>query len=191
MSTIFHFNDDENINNNDDLSVDIDDLYEKNKHLELRKIEIYNKILIKIHNKIKLQSRINKNDQWCWYQIPTMLIGVPEYTFEVCINYIYDKLKKNGFSVNFYKPNLLLISWKDWVPEYVRSQIYSKLGKKIDSYGNIIESDKNEEEENNNNNNKEGSTNKHVTFKSINDVSELTNKIYNTKVIEKLDKINK
>lgn len=188
MSTIFHFNDDENNNNDDDLSVDIDDLYEKNKHLELRKIEIYNKILLKIHNKIKLQSRINKNDQWCWYQIPTMLIGVPEYTFEVCINYIYDKLKKNGFSVNFYKPNLLLISWKDWVPEYVRSQIYNKLGKKIDSYGNIIESDKKEEEENNNN---AGYSNKQVTFKSINDVSELTNKIYNTKVIEKLDKINK
>ena len=116
-----------------------------------------------------------------------MLIGVPEYNFEVCINYIYDKLKNNGFSINFYKPNLLLISWKDWVPEYVRSQIYSKLGKKIDSYGNIIESDKNEEEENNN---KDVSTKKHVTFKSINDVSELTNKIYNTKVIEKLDKIN-
>ena len=46
-----------------------------------------------------------------------MLIGVPEYRFIVCINYIYDKLKSNGFSVNFYKPNLLLISWKDWVPE--------------------------------------------------------------------------
>ena len=188
MSTIFHFNDDE-INDDQDLNVDIDDLYEKNKELELRKIEIYNKILLKIHNKIKLQSRINKNDQWCWYQIPTMLLGVPEYRFVVCINYIYDKLKNNGFSVNFYKPNLLLISWKDWVPEYVRNQIYNKLGKKIDSYGNIIEPEKNEEEENNNK--VDNSNKKQVTFKSINDVSELTNKIYNTKVIEKLDKINK
>ena len=35
------------------------------------------------------------------------------------------------------------------------------------------------------------SNKKHVTFKSINDVSELTNKVYNTKIIEKLDKINK
>ena len=43
MSTIFHFNDDE-INNDKDLSVDIDDLYKKNKDQELRKIEIYNKI---------------------------------------------------------------------------------------------------------------------------------------------------
>ena len=150
MSTIFHFDNDEINNNNDNLSVDIDNLYEKNKELELRKIEIYNKILLKIHNKIKLQSRITKNDQWCWYQIPTMLIGVPEYRFNVCINYIYDKLKTNGFSVNCYKPNLLLISWKDWVPEYVRIQIYNKLGKKIDSYGNIIEPEKAEEESNNN-----------------------------------------
>ena len=46
MSTIFHFNDDE-INDDQDLNVDIDDLYEKNKELELRKIQIYNKILLK------------------------------------------------------------------------------------------------------------------------------------------------
>ena len=78
MSTIFHFNNDE-IDANEDISVDIDDLYEKNKQKELKKLEIYNKMLLKIHNKIKIQSRINKNNQWCWYQIPTMMLGVPEY----------------------------------------------------------------------------------------------------------------
>ena len=92
----------------------------------------------------------------------------------------------NGFSVNFYK-QFIINFLKDWVPEYVRNQIYNKLGKKIDSYGNIIEPEKNEEEENNNVDN---SNKKQVTFKSINDVSELTNKIYNTSY-EKLDKINK
>ena len=137
----------------------------------------------------KLQSRINKNDQWCWYQIPTMMIGVPEYNFLVCINFIIDKLKTNGFSVNFYKPNLLLISWKDWVPEYVRKEIYNKLGKNIDSYGNLINSEKDDNDDNNSST--ENSNKKQVTFKSIKDVSELTSKVYNTKFIEKLDKINK
>ena len=33
MSTIFHFNNDE-IDANDDISIDIDDLYEKNKQQE-------------------------------------------------------------------------------------------------------------------------------------------------------------
>ena len=188
MSTIFNFNNDE-IDANDDISIDIDDLYEKNKQQELKKLEIYNKMLLKIHNKIKIQSRINKNDQWCWYQIPTMMIGVPEYNFLVCINFIIDKLKTNGFSVNFYKPNLLLISWKDWVPEYVRKEIYNKLGKNIDSYGNLINSEKDDNDDNNSST--ENSNKKQVTFKSIKDVSELTSKVYNTKFIEKLDKINK
>ena len=187
MSTIFHFNNDE-IDANGDISVDIDDLYEKNKQQELKKLEIYNKLLLKIHNKIKIQSRIHKNDQWCWYQIPTMMLGVPEYNFPVCINFIIDKLKNNGFSVNFYRPNLLLISWKDWVPEYVRKEIYNKLGKNIDSYGNLINSENGDD---NKTDTTENSNKKQVTFKSINDVSELTNKVYNTKIIEKLDKINK
>lgn len=190
MSSIFHFSNDEKILSND-ISVDIDELYEKQKTSDLKKLEIYNKILNKIHNKIKIQARLCKNEQWCWYQIPSVLIGVPEYNFITCINFIIEKLNDNGFLVNFYKPNLLLISWKDWIPEYVREQIYFKLGKKIDSHGNILK-DENKDENHNKDTEKNSENNykKSVTFKSVNDVVGLSNKVYDIKVIEKLDKIN-
>lgn len=185
MSTIFHFNDDKD--NYED--IDINELYEQHKKNELRKLEIYNKILCKIHNKIKVTSRINKLEQWCWYQVPSVLIGVPEYNFNTCINYLIDKLSNNGFSINYYKPNLLLISWKHWIPEYVRDEVFKKLGKKIDNFGNVIPND---EEDNKEKNNEENSNKKHVTFKSTTDYEELNNKnVYNIKVIEKLNKINK
>jgi len=53
----------------------------------------------------------------------------------------------------------------------------------------LINSEKDDNDDNNSST--ENSNKKQVTFKSINDVSELTSKVYNTKFIEKLDKINK
>ena len=51
-----------------------------------------------------------------------------------------DKLKDNGFYIRYTHPNLLLISWKHWVPSYVRNELKKKTGIIIDEYGNKIDS---------------------------------------------------
>jgi hypothetical protein len=53
-----------------------------------------------------------------------------------------DKLQSNGFYVKYTHPNLLLISWKHWIPGYVRSEIKKKMNVSIDGYGNVIEDKK-------------------------------------------------
>jgi hypothetical protein len=138
MDTIFTLGDE----NDEQVKLNLDELYERKQQHDLNTLSIYNKILSRIHNKIKVLARQHINDQHCWYTIPEMIIGVPRYDHSDCTAYIIDKLRDNGFVVCYTHPNLLFISWKSWVPNYVRAEIKKKTGIHIDGYGNKV--DKNE-----------------------------------------------
>jgi hypothetical protein len=135
METVFTLGDaDENINT----KINLDELYEKKQQQNLHIISIYNRILSRIHTKIKTISKKHNSDQVCWYIVPEMIIGINKYDNAECIAYIIDKLKENGFHVLYTHPNMLFISWKHWVPSYVRQEIKKKTGYNIDGYGNPI-----------------------------------------------------
>jgi len=119
--------------------INIDDLYESKKKNNLTRLDIYNKLLIKIHTKIKTASRLRNNENFCSYIMPEVLIGYPNYNFEECLVFIVDKLQNDGFLTRYIHPNLLLISWNHWVPMYVRDEIKKKTGKQVTCYGEIIE----------------------------------------------------
>ena len=135
MDTIFTLGDEQDENT----KLNLDDLYERKKQYDLNTLSTYNKILSRVHNKIKVVSRQHVNDQHCWYTIPEMIIGIPRYDHGACTAYIIDKLRDNGFVVHYTHPNLLFISWKHWVPSYVRSEVKKKTGIVIDGQGNKIE----------------------------------------------------
>ena len=132
MDTIFTLGDepDENV------KVNLDDLYERKKQHDLNTLSIYNRILNRIHGRIKTVSRQQISDQFCWFIIPEMIIGVPRYDHEACTAFILAKLQENGFIVRYTHPNMLLLSWKHWVPAYVRNEYKKKTGLVIDGYGN-------------------------------------------------------
>jgi len=132
MSNIFVL---ENIDNISE-KINIDDLYEKKKQYDLSKVEVFNKILNNIHKRIKMTSRQKIDEQFCWYVVPEIIIGVPKFDQAMCIAYLIDKLKENGFFVRYIHPNTFFISWNHWVPSYVRSEIKKKTGVVIDEYGN-------------------------------------------------------
>ena len=140
MSNIF------SLGNMDDFTeqINLDDLYEKKREHDLSKLEIFNKLLNRIHTKIKLTSRQKIDEQFCWFVVPEMMIGVPKYNHSDCVAYLVDKLQTNGFFVKYTHPNLLLISWKHWIPGYVRTEIKKKSNISIDGYGNIIQEKKEE-----------------------------------------------
>lgn len=179
MSTVFHLNDLDNFEGD----LDLDELYIKKQEADAKKLETYNKILHRIHKKIKYTSNICKTEPWCWFQVPTILIGVPDYNYKVCIEFVLQKLRENGFLVQLMIPNILLISWKDWVPTHVRSEIHRRLGHKIDGFGNILEKEKTNEEESKTNNNKDD-------FKSITDYKSIKTNVYDKSFFDKLNKIN-
>ena len=119
--------------------INIDDLYESKKKNNLTRLDIYNKLLIKIHAKIKMASRLRNNENFCSYIMPEVLIGYPNYNFEECLVFIIDKLQNDGFLTRYIHPNLLLISWNHWVPMYVRDEIKKKTGKQVSCYGELLE----------------------------------------------------
>jgi hypothetical protein len=115
--------------------LNIDDLYEKKRQQDLSKLALYNKILNRIHVRIQTVSKQRVNEQFCWYVVPEIMIGVPRYDQAACIAYLMDKLKDNGFNVRYIHPNTLFISWLHWVPSYVRNELKKKTGIVINEYG--------------------------------------------------------
>lgn len=126
--------------------LNIDDLYEKKRQQDLNKLELFNKLLNRIHVRIKTISAQRINNQCCFFQVPEMIIGVPRFDQGACIAYLMDKLKTNGFIVRYVHPNLLMISWAHWVPGYVREEIKKKTGIQLNEYGQKVEEKEDEED---------------------------------------------
>lgn len=121
--------------------LNIDELYEKKRQQDLHKLELFNKILNRIHVKIKTVSRQKVDEQACWFLVPETIIGVPRYDQAACIAYLISKLQTNGFNVRYIHPNLLFISWNHWLPSYVRTEIKKKMGINLNEYGQKIENE--------------------------------------------------
>jgi hypothetical protein len=136
MSTIFDYKDDDE---NDTGKINMDELYEKKHHADLSKLNVYNKILNRIHKKIKTLAKQDKSTLNCWYLIPEVILGVPLYDQSACITYVMEKLENNGFIIKYIHPNLVFISWQHWVPAHVRKEIKNKTGVNVDGFGNVVE----------------------------------------------------
>jgi len=139
------------LENIDDFSekLNIDDLYEKKRQYDLSKLALFNKILNRIHVRIKTTSRQKTDEQFCWFVVPEVIIGVPKYDQALCIAYLIDKLKVNQFNVRYIHPNTLFISWIHWVPSYVRGELKKKTGIIINEFGlRVDETDNNTNNQN-------------------------------------------
>jgi len=185
-------------NEDSSLKLNIDELYSKKQQQDLNIVTNYNKILVRIHNKIKYVSKNLVNENCCWYLMPEVIIGIPMYDYRDCTAYVIEKLRENKFVVRYTHPNLLFISWKHWVPTYVRSEIKKKTGTLIDEFGNIINNNEVESESKNENNNDTNellfSTNKQIktmpstnsNYKDTKSYKPSGNLIYNNNLLEKL-----
>lgn len=131
------------LSDENDLSdkISLDDLFETKREFDENKLNLFNKILNRIHNKIKVTSRQTRGkEQFIWYLIPEMMIGVTRYNVEECTGYILRKLRENDFVVRYTHPNLIFISWTHWIPGYVRQEYKKQTGTAIDGYGNLVNS---------------------------------------------------
>jgi len=137
MANIFTL---ENIDNFSE-KINMDELYEKKRQQDLNKLALFNKILNRIHVKIKMVSRQKNDEQFCWFLVPETIIGVPKYDQAACIAYLIDKLQTNRFNVRYIHPNMLFISWSHIIPSYVRNELKKKTGIVINELGEKIDED--------------------------------------------------
>lgn len=131
MNTLF-----DNKENSD--KINLDSLYDKKREIDLMRISVYNKVLHRIHDKIKYTARQKYNEQFIFYIFPEFMIGVPRYNVNHCIIYVIEKLEKNGFVTKYTHPNMLFVSWSHYIPKYKRDEIKLKHGISIDGFGNKI-----------------------------------------------------
>ena len=188
--SLLYINDDDNEN-----KVNIDDLYEKKKIRDLKQISIFNKILNRIQNRIRITGRSVKQDKHIWFTIPEYIFGEPVYDKGECIGYIITKLEENGFYIRYIHPNTLFVSWNNWIPTYVRNELKKKRGMLIDERGNVLETKMEKEEDDNMkllNNNKQGEPSKkekdQKQFNSISNYKPTGNLIYNEDMFKELEK---
>ena len=85
---IFELPDDDNISD----KINLDELYEKKREYDESKLVVYNKILSRVHTKIKTTSRQSINERCCWYIIPEMMIGITRYNVQECTSFLLSKL---------------------------------------------------------------------------------------------------
>ena len=128
-------------------TVDLDELFEHKKHQDLLQLDLYTKMLHRVHAKIKLVSRQRIPETWCWFVVPERIFGVPRYNQASCVTFVMDKLTANRFLVEYIHPGVLLITWNHVFPSYVRQELKKKTGITIDEVGHLVENDNDDGEE--------------------------------------------
>ncbi len=192
MDVLIHIN---SKNEEAETKLNMDELYERKQLRDLNTLDSYNKILNRIHTRIKTVSRNQINEQFCWFIVPEVMIGIPKFDHGACIAYLLDKLRDNGFIVRYTHPNLLFISWKHWIPSYVRNELKKKTGLVVDGYGNKIDNNNNENNTSdnlnslilNNKNNSNKDINNKKEYKDINSYKPSGNLIYNNSLLKNLN----
>lgn len=91
--------------------LNLNELYRLKEEKMKKKLDIYNSVLKKIHQRIKNVAE-NSTECYCFYVVPNFIFGIPSYNKVDCIQYLFNKLTQNGFKVLYTDPNLFFISWQ-------------------------------------------------------------------------------
>ena len=180
--------------------LNMDELYKQKQQSEEHKIKIYQRVLARVHKKIKATSRMRNSDKFTFFLLPEFILGVPRYNMVECTSYVIEKLIDNGFMIKYTHPNLLFISWQHYVPNYQRAQIKKKTGLSVDAYGRVVNKKNKKEDKgdintlllkNGSKNEKKGILKKgnDKNYKSISSYKPTGNLIYNTKLIQKIEDV--
>jgi|TARA_B110001450_G_scaffold9783_2_gene9693 hypothetical protein len=122
--------------------INLDELYHRKNEIEANRIKIYQKILHRVHTKIKITSRQKIAEQYCFFIIPEFLVGIPRFDSATCTAYVIDKLIENGFHVKYTHPNMLFISWNHYIDKKQRAIYKKQYGVSINGFGEQIKNKK-------------------------------------------------
>ena len=91
-------------------SLDINNLYDKINERTNKRLNKFNDILKKVHNRIVYNANLEKT--FCFFQIPEFIIGVPLYNVNDLKKFLIVSLKKYKFNLIYVEPNWLFITWE-------------------------------------------------------------------------------
>jgi hypothetical protein len=85
------------------------DLIKSQKEREKIKYKTFSKIYSNIEKKITIAS--SSNFYYVWYEIPEFIIGFPLYNVTECKSVVIKQLQDNGFKVEEFENNIILVTW--------------------------------------------------------------------------------
>lgn len=132
-----------------DRQIDIQSLFEKKVSREEMRLKVYDKVLEKVHKRIKLAASVDGGSTFTTYTLPEVMIGQPLFNAEQCRSYIVTSLTKNGFRIKYTHPNFLMISWDHLRKEYETASrvIKTEQNELIDKHNQIIQDRERKKEE--------------------------------------------
>jgi hypothetical protein len=92
--------------------ISLSTLYEIKDKKKNSKNKIFDSIIQKCHNKITKIAQ--QGGMTIFYEIPYIIIGMPLYNINDCIEYVVEALRNNGLLVNilpYPSNNIIYISW--------------------------------------------------------------------------------
>ena len=114
--------------------LNIKGLYIAAKKTELEKYKLFDSVIKRCHNRIKLTADNKKTE--CYYQIPPFIFGKPLYDMDELKEYVMKSLKLNGFALKEYPDYYIYINW-DITKKEVKEN--KKVKKKEDKSFRVIE----------------------------------------------------
>ena len=97
-------------------------LFETQARLDALRLDVYNRILRTVHQKIKATSTLPSSPQMTHFDVPEWQPGCPRFDVKDCILYVVWNLRSTGFRVIYVSPNRLLISWKEQSVQYYQEE---------------------------------------------------------------------
>ena len=97
-------------------------LFDDQSKLDTMRLQVYNRILGTVHQKIKATSSLPNSTQMTSFDVPEWQPGCPRFDVKDCILYVVWNLRHAGFKVLYVSPNRLLISWKEQSIQYYQEE---------------------------------------------------------------------
>lgn len=97
-------------------------LFSEQAKLDSMRLQVYNRILANVHQKIRSTSTLPNSPQMTNYDVPEWQPGCPRFDVKDCILYIVWNLRNSGFRVLYISPNRLLVSWKEQSMQYYQEE---------------------------------------------------------------------
>ena len=97
-------------------------LFDDQAKMDAMRLQVYNRILGTVHQKIKSASTNPNSGQMTNFDVPEWQPGCPRFDVKDCILYIVWNLRHSGFKVLYISPNRLLIGWKEQSIQYYQEE---------------------------------------------------------------------
>jgi hypothetical protein len=97
-------------------------LFESQTKLDAMRLQIYNRLLAAVQQKIRAHSALPNSTQMTSFDFPSWYPGCPRFDVKDCILYVAWNLRHSGFKVLYVSPDRLLISWKEQSIQYYQEE---------------------------------------------------------------------